>query len=105
VLGEVVAHEHVEQVAETAQVRVSEDDQLAFAAGGGQRGGAVEMEVVPGEKGGRDQDRRGVGGRGQVEDFVGRAGVAADEAVEEGGLVNGHRRTVSPGADGTLTAD
>jgi hypothetical protein len=30
--------------------------------------------------------------------------VATDEAVQKGGLVNRHRTTVAPGADGALTA-
>ena len=38
------------------------------------------------------------------EHLGGGVGVATDEAVEEGGLVNGHRTTVARGADDALTA-
>ena len=57
--------------------------------------GPVEVGAVPGQQGGGDEDRRGVGRRRPGEDLVGGAGVAADEAVEEGGLVIGHRTTVA----------
>ena len=104
-LGEVVADEYVEQVGVAAQVGVGEHDQLPLAGGAGQRrwpgrGGCVSP--VSRAAATRTEAESVVGGQG--EDLVGGVGVAADEAVEEGGLVIGHRTTVARGADGALTA-
>ena len=95
VFGEVVAHECVEQVGVATQVCVGEHDQLPLADGAGEGVGPVEVGAVPGQQGGGDEDRRRVGRRRPGQHLVGGAGVAADEAVEEGGLVIGHRTTVA----------
>jgi hypothetical protein len=104
VLGEVVPNQDVEEFGVAAQVRIREDHKLALTGGVCEPGGLGEKGAVLGQQGCCDQDGSGRRGRGQTEQLLGGVGVAADEAVEEGGLVNGHRTNVGPGADGALTA-
>ncbi len=79
------------------------DHELTLAGSGGQLDGPCEMAGVAGEHGCRDEDGRRVRRRGQGEDLAGGSKVTADEAVEEEGLIGGHRTTVDVGADGALT--
>ena len=104
-LGEVVADEAVEQVGVATQVRVGENDQLAFTGADGERHCAVEVVGVAGEHCRRDQDGGRVRGLGLRADLGGCLRVAADEAVEEGGLIDWHTTTVALDADAALTAD
>jgi len=103
VFCEVVAHEYVEEVDVAAHVGLGQHHQLTFAGADRKRHGAMEVVGVAGQHGGGDED----GGRGRGldlrEHLRGCVRVAADEAVEEGGLVNWHRTTVAPGADDALT--
>ena len=101
-LGEVVAHEHVEQVGIAAQVRVGQCDQLSVTGRGRVLGGSV-----PGGRGRRPGARRppaavsSVESAAAFEDLGGRVGMVADQAVKEGGVVVGHTCTVDLGADGS----
>ena len=103
-LGEVVADEDVEQVGVATQVGVGEDHQLALPGPGGDLHRAVEVVGVAGDHRRGDEERGRVRGLGLRQHLGGRVLVATDEAVEEEGLVNWHRKTVARGADGALTA-
>lgn len=103
VVREVVADQDVEQAGITLQMGLRERHELTLAGSRGQFVGAGERPGVTGEHRRGDEDGRGVRRRGQGEDLAGGAGVPADEAVEEEGLVGGHRTTVDVGADGALT--
>jgi hypothetical protein len=104
VLGEVVPDQGVEEIGVAAQVCISENHELPLARDVCEPGGSGEKGAVLGQQGRRDHDRSRHRCRGQSEQLLGREGVAADEAVEEGGLVDGHRTNLDPGADGALTA-
>ena len=104
VLGEVVPDQDVEEIGIAAQMRIRKDHKLALTGRVSELGGPRKESHVLGQQGCCDQDRSGRRCRGQSEQLLGGAGVAANKAVEEGGLVIGHRTNVSPGADGALTA-
>jgi hypothetical protein len=104
VLGEVLAHEDVEEVGVALQVGVRQYDELPLANADGDLGGAAEVVGVAGEHRCGDEDGGRVRGPGPGEHLGDGVGVATDEAVEEAGLVNWHTTTVAPGADDALTA-
>jgi hypothetical protein len=103
VVREVVGDQYVEQVGVAGQVRPRQDDQLALAGSGGERSGPDEVVGVTGEHRRGDEDRRRAARHRSGEDLAGGAGVATDEAAEEV-LVGGHGTTLTPAADGALTA-
>ena len=82
VVGEVVAHQRVEQVGLAAEVGVGEGDELAVARGHGPGRCAGEVASVSSRQQGRghqDRDRRAGGGE---REHLGRGGrVAADQAA------------------------
>jgi len=104
VFGEVVAHEHVEQVGVTAEVGIGERDQLSVPGRRGVLGRPdEERPLVADECGGHEQGRRDRG-RGAVHDLRRGEEVATDQAVEQqGGVVIRHRNTVRRGTDDALT--
>jgi hypothetical protein len=77
----VVADQDVQQVGVATQMRVGESNQLTLTNRGGQRHRPVEAAAIPGDQGGRDQERGRVGGRSKGHDLVDGARVAADETV------------------------
>jgi len=103
VLRKVVSHEYVEQVGVAAEMGVGEGDQLAVPGRGGVAGGRQQDSAIPRHEGGCDQQARGGGGTGAIEDLSRGVGMPTDQATEEGGVVIRHRTTVTPGADDALT--
>jgi hypothetical protein len=104
VLGQVVADQDVEQIGVAAQMRIGQGDQLTLAGRDRERHRPVQRAVVSGDECCGDEERGRVRGRGQGQYLLDGAGVAADETVEEEGLVGGHAKTVARGADDALTA-
>ena len=102
-LREVVAHEHVEKVSVAAQVRVGQCDQLTVAGGRSVSGGWGQEAEVPGHECSGHEEWCRCGVRGRFQDVGWPVGMAADEAVEQVGVVVGHTCTVDLGADDWLT--
>ncbi len=110
VLGEVLTHQDVEQVGVAAEVSLRERDQLAVT--GRTRLGArpMEMGLIERYQGG-DDEQGGIGARGcRGHRLVTGRRVTGDQPSDEvrglAGLRGGgeHGSTISPGADGALTA-
>ena len=91
VVGEVVAHQRVEEVGVAAQVGVGEDDELSVPGGHGAWSAARTRYVGSvGQQGGGDEQRRAmVVGGGPRQHLGGGGGLAADEAADQGGVVVG----------------
>src|SRR4051794_11446106 len=85
-------------------MRIGQGDQLTLAGRERERHRPVQRAAVSGDKCRGDEERGRVRGRGEGQHLIEGGGVAADETVEEEGLVRGHKTTVAPGADDALTA-
>jgi hypothetical protein len=103
VLDKVVAHKHVEEFGVAVEVGGGEHDELSLSRSRREAGGAVEQGRVSREKRCGDEQRSRGRGWGLGEDLVTSTGVAADEAVQEGSFVCGHKTKVRSGPDGGLT--
>ncbi len=102
-LGQVVADQHVEQVAVTGQIGTGERDELAVTSRGRELGCSRQDLEVAGHEGGGDQKRCGGGVVGHAEYLGGRIPVAADQGMEEGTGFVGHLCTMTLDADEALT--
>ena len=91
-----VSNEYVEEVGVASELGVPEGDQLPVPGRGRVAGRPhQELGVLRDERGGDEQWGRG--GRGRTVKHLGRGlGVAADQAVEEGGVVVGHSTDDDP---------
>ena len=101
-VGQVVSYECVEEVIVTTKMSGCQGDKLPVAACPRMPGRPREDLWVSGDEGCGYKYRRRVGRDGALQHLTGRLGIAADQPVEEHGVV-GHGKTVTAGADDPLT--
>ncbi len=105
-VGEVVAHQGVQQIRAAIEVGLAQDDELSFARRNGRPLGARDEIRVARQQGSCNQNRGRSGCGSKCQDLFGRSDVSAHQPQKHCGLgaVVGHGRSVAPGADGALTA-